>query len=261
MLVLLSGPDSYRRNKEKNRLIFGAMEKYPGLSVKVFSFEDKEDPTRQVLDFLNSRSLFSSVSLAVLDGVLSSDTSKGFIKEIVQTTSGNNSHAILIESKKPTAKSLGSLGGKIKVSEFEPLIGAAWKKFVKNEAISLGLNLKEDALNFLSGIHEGDSWWLSTELQRLSALGLKEIDLPDLNSLHTEVAQDFWPMLTIFARGRRSEKIAVLTRMLSKEPAGKIFNILAGQAVKKEPQFAVYDTLIKSGKMDYEEALVDFAIS
>jgi hypothetical protein len=45
------------------------------------------------------------------------------------------------------------------------------------------------------------------------------------------------------------------------DPAAKIFNILASQWQEKIPHMAEYDLAVKSGKVDYEEALVDLLIS
>jgi hypothetical protein len=44
------------------------------------------------------------------------------------------------------------------------------------------------------------------------------------------------------------------------DPAPKLFNILASQWKEKISQFARYDLAIKSGKLDYEEALLDAVI-
>jgi len=48
---------------------------------------------------------------------------------------------------------------------------------------------------------------------------------------------------------------------VSFDPAAKIFNILAAQAGEKIPRMADYDIAVKSGKLDYEEVLLDLAIS
>ena len=45
------------------------------------------------------------------------------------------------------------------------------------------------------------------------------------------------------------------------DPPPKIFNILAAQWQEKTPHMAAYDLAIKSGKLDYEEALTDLLIS
>ena len=53
---------------------------------------------------------------------------------------------------------------------------------------------------------------------------------------------------------------ALETLLAMNDPAAKLFNILASQWKEKIPQFAKYDLAIKSGKLEYEEALVDLVI-
>ena len=54
---------------------------------------------------------------------------------------------------------------------------------------------------------------------------------------------------------------ALETMLALSDPPAKIFNILASQWAEKTPHMAEYDLAVKSGKVDYEEALVDLLIS
>ena len=45
------------------------------------------------------------------------------------------------------------------------------------------------------------------------------------------------------------------------DPRAEDIQILAAQAGEKTPRMAEYDLAVKSGKVDYEEVLLDFAIS
>jgi hypothetical protein len=49
--------------------------------------------------------------------------------------------------------------------------------------------------------------------------------------------------------------------LAANDPPAKIFNILASQWQEKTPHMAEYDLAVKSGKVDYEDALVDLLIS
>ena len=63
------------------------------------------------------------------------------------------------------------------------------------------------------------------------------------------------------AHGDLQTKISTLERLLAEKGDGaKIFNVLAYQKKEHIVQFADYDVAIKSGKIDYEEALLDFVL-
>lgn len=261
MLLLLSGPDSYRRLREKTRLIQGSMQKYPGLGVEEFYFGNGDKPFGEAIDFLHGQSLFSPVRLAVLENALVAEPTKDFLISLCAAASAKNANVLLIEEKKPVVKIMTALGKDLKHTEFDSLSGAAWNKFVHTEAVARGVSLAPEALLFLASLHEGDSWWLITELNRLAGLPEKTISLSNLASLHSEVAPDFRSAMSALSGPTRSNRLVALEKLLVREPAGKIFNILSAWAKTKTPLFAAYDLQVKSGELDYEEALVDFAIN
>ena len=261
MLLLLSGPDNYRRLREKTRLIQGSLQKYPGLGVGEFYFGSGDKPFGEAIDFLHGQSLFSPVRLAVLENALLTEPTKDFLIDLRAIASTKNANVLLIEDKKPVAKIMTALGSELKHTEFPALSGAAWSKFVRSEADARGVSLTPEALSFLASLHEGDSWWLTTELERLAGLPEVIISLDSLASLHSEVAPDFRFAMGALSGPVRSNRLVALEKLLVREPAGKIFNVLSGWAKTKTPLFAAYDLQVKSGRLEYEEALVDFVIS
>jgi len=73
----------------------------------------------------------------------------------------------------------------------------------------------------------------------------------------TDIA-GFSPRVSYEAKTR----LAALEELfLTRDPAAKIFNILSAFAPNRAAQFAEYDYAIKNGKLDYEEALTDLALS
>lgn len=261
MLLLLSGPDSYRRLREKNRLIQGSRAKYPGLGVAEFFFGGNEKPFSEAIDFLRGQSLFSPVRLAILENSMACEPPKDFLANLPSFALSKNAHLILIEDKKPVAKILNSLGDNLMHSEFGSLSGSAWLELIRSESEVRGVRLSPSALSFIATLHPGDSWWLATELDRLAGMPDKNISLESLASLHSEVAPDFGSAMRALSGGGVGARLIALEKLLVREPAGKIFNILTGWAKTKTPLFAAYDLQVKSGRFDYEEALLDFSIS
>ena len=141
--------------------------------------------------------------------------------------------------------------------EFPALIGATWETFVKSEAKKLGATLTPTAIKFLAEVHQGNSWALATELQKLS--GIKNtIDVKDLDALGLDAAPNYWALMNgVKSYDIRARLGALETLLAMSDPAPKLFNILASQWKEKIGQFAKYDLAIKSGKLEYEEALVD----
>ena len=56
-------------------------------------------------------------------------------------------------------------------------------------------------------------------------------------------------------------RLTALERMFAEnEPPAKVFNIIAYQLPGRLEEMAAYDLAVKSGKMDYEEALLDLVL-
>jgi len=100
-----------------------------------------------------------------------------------------------------------------------------------------------------------------TELQKISFLGKPIIEKSDLENLELELTPNFWDLLLGLRRPVLRERLAALEKLFAMdEPAGKIFNIAAYSWPEKLPAMAGYDLAVKSGKMDYEEALLDLIL-
>ncbi len=73
--------------------------------------------------------------------------------------------------------------------------------------------------------------------------------------------EDFFGMVFGWLSKPVREKLCVLERLFAlKTEEQKIFNILAYQDVSKLRRFADYDVLIKSGKLECEDVLLDLAL-
>ena len=144
---------------------------------------------------------------------------------------------------------------------YENLDGAAWRKFVATEAARRGVALAPAAAEFLAETYEGDAWRLTTELDKVALLKKGTIQESDLAELDIATSPEFWPQIQRLAHGTVRDRMTVLESLFaSHEPAAKIFNILAYQNPRITNVCAGYDIAVKSGKLDYEEVLLDFAI-
>ena len=100
--------------------------------------------------------------------------------------------------------------------------------------------------------YEGDSWGAVTELIRLSLGGTSEAQFK---------TPDFFPLVQALKNASVSVRLPALTMALEREEPAAIFNVLAALVDFPTKQImADYDVAIKSGKLEYEEALLGFVL-
>ena len=284
MLIFLYGPDDYRRAQKKRDLIAEFRKKRLDLGLGQFDLLAK-DWHDGFHEFSRSGSLFESAKLAVFENAF--ELEPKMLVAILQPFAADKSLTILLSEHDKPLKAAGFLLEKPTVSQkFENLEGAEWVKFVAAEAKKLGTKLTPAATQFLATVYQGNSWALATELQKLSGFknggaavggavsaaastngaaaagGAGIIDKKDLDAFDLEAAPNYWMLLNGLKSFDIRTRLSTLEKLFSmSDPPAKIFNIMAAQTGQKIPQFAEFDFAIKSGKLDYEEALVDLAIS
>lgn len=254
MIIFLYGPDTYRREAKKRELIAEFQKKHSGLGLGFFDLS-QEGALGEFRDFVGNQSIFEPVKLAVLTG-FSGVLDKKLAQEIKRFIRDKTTILLVSETEKPP-KGLSGLS-----QEFPLLRGAAWRAFLRQMAKEFGVELTPPAFEFLAAAYESDTWRLATELQKLSLLSQRRIEREDLERLDVFLTPDFWETMQGLRSPNLARRLATLENLFaSGEPAGKLFNILVYQWPEKLPQFAAYDLAVKSGKCDYEEALVDLLIS
>lgn len=260
MFIFLYGPDEYRRLLKKRDLVAEFQKKHSALGIGVFDLEAEGAPD-DFYGFTRSQSIFESAKLAVLDNAFAAMEPAKLAKLLAPLPAVEGITILLSEKEKPVKTLSFLLEKPSRAQKFENLTGAEWSAFIKNEAQKIGLKLGETALQFLGTVHQGNSWALVTELQKLSALGKTAVQKEDLETLGLEAAPDYWMLLNGMKSSDARTRLVTLERLFAmNDPAPKIFNILAAQAGEKTPRMAEYDLMVKSGKLDYEEALLDFAL-
>lgn len=267
MIIFLYGPDDYRRVEKKRSIIAEFTKKRSSLGVDFFDLEEKTAIER-FTDFAKTRSIFEAAKLAVLENAFELEAPKlaKLLKPFIET----RDITVLITEKDKPVKALAFLLDKPAISQkFEQLAGVDLGSFIKAEAKKNGVDLSETAVHFLGTVYEGNTWALVTEIEKLSGFKTagaktsnKTIDKKDLEIFDLEVAPNYWGLLNGLKSYDIKNRLYSFEKMLaSNDPPAKIFNILASQWQEKTPHMAEYDLAIKSGKIDYEEALVDLLIS
>lgn len=256
MIIFLYGEDSWRRNERKNFIVGEFLKKNPAWGFGVFDM-DSEDGQKIASDFLAQASLFGGKKLAVLEN-LDIKQNKKFLLANVKT---EQSILVSVDSK-PTKEVKFLLEDPVIREEFPILKGVEWAMFLNKKAKEVGVSFSPEALRFFAAVYEKDTWAAITELTRLSFLNKKEFSAKDLSSLDLEASPDFWITLRKFTGQVIRDRLWALQVLSSEnEPAGKTFNILSSFWGNMIPKFADYDIKVKSGKLEYEEALLDAALS
>jgi len=260
MIIFLHGPDDYRRREKKKAIVAEFRKKHGGLGLESFDLARENDAVR-FADFSRSQSLFEPEKFAVLEN-LYEEGEKDFAP-VLKEAAKVKYLTVLISEREKTNANFPFLAGKsaaVKAQKFEHLKGKEWEAFVLKQAAARELTLNPAVLRFLARAYEGDSWRLVTEFEKLALLG-SAVSEKDLGSFGIEIAPDFWGTVNGIKDFELNVRLASLEKLLARnEPVQKIFNMLLYGWPDKLARLAQYDVAIKSGKLDYEEVLVDLVI-
>ncbi|MHB9019854.1 MAG: DNA polymerase III subunit delta [Minisyncoccota bacterium] len=266
MIIYLYGPDSYRRQEKLNEYIERYKEKYA--SGAGFFYLDKEDDFVRFKDFCKSLSLFEASKLGLVFNF--SDLEKADLKEfnsVIKENLKNKDLTLILNSdKKPTKDFSFLLKEPVISHNFDALEGSELKKFldieIKKRKIELDQKIKD---LFLSGL-SNNTWEIILALDKLSLLDEKKIDQKIL-----EKHIDLLPALDIFGHiNKMREGYSVGNRLSALEElyergadSAMIFNVFAASPYLNKEQkitMADYDAEIKSGKLEYDEVLLDMML-
>ncbi len=259
MIFFLYGSDNYRLVSRRRELVSELKKKYPDLTIGKFSFAEEKD-FGGFLDFARGQSLFSAKRLAILDDIEEMESKRA--GETLIPFLEKNDVAVIVSLRGKPAKDLGFLLAKPSFpEEFTELSHENYMEFAGDIAKKRGANISVGALNLLAQIYAKNSWGLVTEIQKLSCSG-KKIGEKEIVEFGLETKADYWQLLnSLKSQNIGSRLYALFSLSSGADQPAKAFNILASTNKPKAAMFAAYDALIKSGKLDYEEALLDFAIA
>ncbi len=260
MIIFLYGPDDYRREEKKKYWVAEFEKKYSGLSIGHFDLIEAE-ALDEFRGFTRSQSIFEDKKLAVLENTYEMDEKQ--LAQVLAPLVNEKTTTILFSEKEAPNKALNFLLKKPATTEkFEYLKGQEWKDFVNRAARKLKISLSPEALLFLANVYQNNTWGFVTELEKIRDLKPTAIERRDLENLGLDVLPDFWSTMNGLKNQELAQRLTTLEKIFARnEPPPKIFNILSSLWREKIPQMAEYDLKIKSGKLDYEEALVDLVLS
>lgn len=268
MIIFLFGEDSYRRGQKVKELTDAYKKKHPSIDMAVFDLEEDSEDWQKARDFLGQPSMFADAKLVVIKEAQSVGE-KEWIKTLKKQVEAEKVFVIISDGKRPR-KDFGFLAtSPVKFQEFGELEGPSLSVFFKQEAKLRLLDFSEEAKRFLLASVSGSggrSAFLVNELEKIYLGGFG----PEISKKDIEDIVRFETRETVFRAssvilGERSplRRLAVLEGMLSGgEASSYVFNSLGFQVRGKTAlKLADYDVSVKSGTLEYEEALTDFVLS
>ena len=266
MIIFFHGADEYRRLQKKNEIIAEFRKKHSSVAVSRFDLSEKEE-FGHFAEFISSQSLFDPKKLAILENIFEITGGEAVKKELsasLKEAAKNPNATILVSEKKKSSEGLAFLAGKsvsIKRQDFPYLTGAKWEAFISEIAKENGITIQPPAVKFLAEAYQNDTWSLVTEIRKIVSLPKKNIGIKELETMDIEINPDYFGLLKNLKNYELGVRLASLEKLfLLNEPMPKVFNMIAYQFPDKMERMAKYDILVKSGKLEYEEVLVDLVI-
>jgi hypothetical protein len=246
MILYLYGPDSYKRQEKLKWYLQKFKEKHSALTVERFNLP--EDLIK-LKEFSTTQSLFDDFKFGVFDNITEVDPKE--LEGVFKLSLDSKNLTLAISADKELPKDWKILKEKqIIRHEFKEPTPAAFSKFVQEEAEKRKLKLSPANLQILVKNYRGDSWGIVTELDKLALGGSPDPFLEEQNFFDL-VSRIQWP-------GAAAGRLPVLEKLLYNNEPAAVFNFLASRAsggMKKI--MADYDVAIKSGRLEYEEVLLD----
>ncbi|MEW6617448.1 MAG: hypothetical protein AB1333_03475 [Patescibacteria group bacterium] len=268
MLFCLYGSDSYRRREKLNRLVDPYKKKYKNADILEVDIQEDEDDWKKVRDFLTQPSMFVDSKVAIIKHATTIEEPE-WINTLRSQLKTEKVFTFLSEEEEPTKNFGFLLSEGVQKMEFCELEGKPLQSFIKKRSEELHISFMEDAshlfTSFIISREHNLSWHIIHELEKLSLL---ELPMPiQKNNLSEYIKVHTHEELFSLARGIVYEK-NISTRLSSLEKAflqneapAHLFNLVSALVRGSETfLFANYDVLVKSGKIGYEEALLEFAI-
>ncbi len=267
MITFLYGLDSYRRLFKLNELVAAFHLKHPNAAFRIFDFEENSELWPEFRNFALQSSFFDEYKLGVLKGVFGLGDGKGIIDFLKKLADSDRSFIYIAEEKKPAQKFDFLLDKPILNQQFGVLTKKDLPAFIKKEAEKLNLSLESGVetrlVNYFAET-SSDSWRIVRELEKISLAGLPlPVSWEKLNNIlpQTFKEADFVLTRKIAGSNLKSRLKALEILLIGKEEPAHIFNSLAyGVYGSDIIRLADYDISIKSGGLDYDEALLDFVL-
>lgn len=246
------GDDSYRRNRAVREIVAQYQKKYPDGTVGNIDCND-QDSLKKLESFAAAPGLFSKSSLAI---VRSPEEGGKELAKLLKTFADSKHVTVLVVADKKLPKDFAVLyekGVGPARADFEQPEGIDFLKFLKADAAERGIKISDTQLKSIGELYNGDTWGAVTEIERVAsggAIGEKGATF------------DFIGLIRTIAGGTNvAQRLKALFLLFEYDEPAKVFNMVAafttgGAKVK----MADYDVAIKSGKLEYGEALLEFVL-
>lgn len=268
MIIYLYGPDSYQRGEKLRALIRAYKEKHAHADFFSVDVNEDKDAWRTVKEFVVQPSMFAETKLLVVYGSCSIKE-KEWIAFLKKLQNNKRVFALLSDAGAPAKPFSFLLGADVRHQHFPELTGATLTSFVEREAIKREISFDSNGLRAFVEVlqEEPDSGWHAThELDKFSFVKEKKpFTVDDVGKLLST-----FPVgrVTTFTRTLALEKdtwkklVALETALAVTGAPPYVFNSLAYQIRGDDVvRCADYDISVKSGVLEYEEALTDFALT
>lgn len=262
MLICLSGPDAYRRQKKLREIVAEYQRKHPTARVAHFDLAERgqtqngrgqtqTDELARLKEFLAAQSLFEKDKLGIVHSLEKDE--KEVVRMLKEVADAKDTLVIVSIADKIPNEYRFLAEQPVIAQEFPELTNAELLQFLKTEAAERKIEISGEVAQTLINLYAGDAWGLVTELDKIELGG----------TVHDHfVMPAFFPLVQSLKNPSQSRRIVALTLLLENEEPAAVFNVLASIAdLPLKQKMADYDIAIKSGKLEYEEALTDLAIS
>lgn len=274
MIIYLQGADSYRRKKRLKELVVACRAKYSLADVRKVDFEENPNDWEKIRDFLNQPSMFIEAKMVIVEennfAGESEKDEKQWVKILKQYAEDKAVFFFIQDTKKP--KKIYSFLPDVSMVEtipFEELLGVALSKFLDTEIKARGLQFAPNALQFFIRVIEneknGKSWRAVSEFEKIYLASFPNpISLENIKKIiSTNNREEVFSLARQILFSRNStEKLSLLEKgFLQGDDSAYIFNSLGFQARGAQAvRLADYDIAVKSGRLEYEEALTEFCM-
>jgi DNA polymerase III delta subunit len=270
MIIYLYGLDSYRRAKKLREIVSAYRNKYRDIDLLEFDLEENPSLWIKVRDFLSQPSLFVESKVAIVKGsgaVTEKEGGKEWAKVLKSFVKTPKVFIIISDAGKPKREFSFLLDEPVEGQEFDELEGKTLDAFLRKEGSERGLSFDPKAFEFLVryiGQANGRSWAAVNALDMIALGNFKkavlEDDLKEFFRIGFEeevyhMAQDF------MSKDGWKSRVSILEKAFHGAADAHFFNSLGFQARGKDAlTLADYDIAVKSGGLEYEEALTSFAL-
>lgn len=284
VVIYLYGSASYRRTR-KFREVYASYRAKNALS-DVIEADLTEDPEAwmRVRDFLNQPSMFASGKLAIVRNPTEVEH-REWVAALKACVGLEKTSVLAVDSSaKPPAKFSFLLNPPAVAQEFSAFSGAKLSAFAVSEAKARGVELSRASVSMIIESAHAAFPPLPRQVSKIAALAHGAavewviISLIEQCALlgHTPIPEDiraianFAPPLDVYRNiGAISGGVSIASRLaalekllLSGEEPAKLFNLAAyGARGSDAITLANLDISVKSGGLEYEEALLRFALS